>query len=345
MIKVGIGLMMLFLSFVGIGQDNIIKFNGERMFEYDLIQRHRYGINMYEKERIKKVKEIGFDGDTVVRTYNRKGNILSIESSKLHIYKTYMNDTLITYEKSINKKNTFESKFTYDSKLNILSIVKMKNQVVYQDVSVTYNEKNQRIQIIEKYGKNLKHESKILTIYEKDKKTKTEYYVDGKLKEIYNYSCDPSGSPEINKKEVVEKTFCTDKEYDENGFEVVSERITENGKIYLTKNFYQMKDSVRTQIRSERYNEKNKLVYIFYVYEGSGYQGIWFNDKGKVIYEYSCLSDAYKSIYSSHYRSHFSSMSSNISITYFNKEKLPYEESSRYNNRKPKRKRIFYEKY
>ena len=343
--KVGIGVFMLFLSLVGIAQNNIMKFNGERILEYDLFQTHRSTLNQAEKVGIKKVKEVSFNGDTVVKTYNRKGFLLSIESAQMHLYKTYLNDTLIAYEKSIHKKHTSETKFTYDSKSNISSINRIKNQVVYQDISVTYNDKNQRVQIIEKYGKKLKHESKVLTFYEKDKKSKTEYYVDGKLKEIYNYSCDPSGSPEINKKEVVEKTFCTDKEYDENGFEVVSERITQNGKIYLTKSFFQVKDSLRTLIRSERYDENSKLISVFYSYGKHGYHGIGFNQKGKIMYEYSCLRDDYKVVNSTQIRRYFSSMNSSTTITYLNQEKLPYEESQRFNNNKPRTKRIFYEKF
>jgi hypothetical protein len=335
----------LFLSGIGMSQYGMMKYNGQRSISYYLIMRNKFIDIKFKSAGIKTQTEVHSDGDTIVKTYNKEGRIISEISSKSKEYYVYLNDSLLIKETQIYKNKTIEHIYQYDEKYNIIKYLKTKNGKQLNEVSITYDSANRPTEVIEKYGRNLKHTSRLLTFYQGDKKSKTEYYQDGKLIEIFNYQCDPTGTPEINKVKVIEKTLCVDNEIDENGYEVISERVTEQGKIYLAKNFYQITDGKKLLVKVERYDENNRLVNVFYSLGKTGNMSFVLKTNGKINYSYSYFSDGFKSINTNYNRGLIGGFNISSDVKILNKDGLPSEEIHYYDYKNVKSVKFYYEKY
>jgi hypothetical protein len=168
--------------------------------------------------------------------------------------------------------------------------------------------------------------------------TKSERYVNGKLKNIWNYDCKPEGEI-IKKKKIEEKSVCKWNENSSNGSYIIYNRTTDKEKTYLHKSYF-TKDSVF--YKSEQFlNDTIKV----YEYEKNDFYTIskTFNKKGDLRYENIQLyteSKLLKSNYYTNYKRRKSTISernylyNNLNLIstsqYFFNKKMKYQTKFQY---------------
>ena len=236
----------------------------------------------------------GKDQITTVYSYNVQGRLTQIKSfdknNELRHLTTlsYTRDSLLSEYIGIDKKKK-ETKFIYqyDENGRFLSNQKIKGGKIKSELIKTYNSEGKVTSRLHKYGRNLKHSSENKSFYNTNNDlVKTEYCLNGKLKNVYNYDCKPEGEKETDKK-VKSSDICEWTEESRDGSYEVYSRTTNKKRMYLNISKYN-KDSVF--IESSQFLNDSILVHHSFNFEKtSSYSS--YNKKGKLNYFHSMTSD------------------------------------------------------
>ncbi len=235
--------------------------------------------------------------DTFSFQYDDKGFMTSFIESNSKNKKTekheysYKDSFLVVYKYYKNDKLVRGYEITRNSKHKITDIVKTnsKNMATLKQHN-EYDEKLNNITRVALYDKNNKEKNAVEYSYLDEKNMKqAKEYRKGKLKKVWNYTCDTKGTDE---KKVKEVKVCKNVNVDEHGNRVESNRIVNaKGEVELRVNtfdknerFIKQKDydDLKHRLKSEfsttfvngneetvykNYNKKEKLVWIStYVY-------------------------------------------------------------------------------
>ena len=237
----------------------------------------------------------GKDQITTIYSYNVHGRLTQIKSfdknNELRHQTTlsYIRDSLLSEYISVNKKKK-ETKFSYqyDENGRFLSNQKIKGGKIKSELIKTYNEQGEVTSRLHKYGRKLKHSSENKSYYNTNNDlVKTEYYLNGKLKNVYNYDCKPEGEKEAVKK-VKNSDICEWTEESRDGSYKVYYRTTNKKRMYLNINKFS-KDSVL--IESNRFLNDSILVNHSFNFENTRTNSRY-NKKGKLRSFYSNTSDS-----------------------------------------------------
>ncbi len=312
--------------------------NGNNIEENNSIK-YRIENKIKEKKTIDVLKKERIDKDTSVETYNKAGRIISIKSNNYQFLINYFNDTILISSKSIYKKDTTEYFYEYDTKGFLKNYKTIRNGKINSEVNITKNTAGKITNRLNRYGRKLKKSSEMKYYFDNNNHlTKSERYVNGKLKNIWNYDCKPEGEIIKNKK-IEEKSVCKWNENNSNGYYIVFHRTTDKEKSYLNKSYY-TKDSIF--YKSEQFlNDTIKV----YEYEKNDFYTIskTFNKKGDLRYENIQLyteSKLLKSNYYTNYKRRKSTISernylyNNLNLIstsqYFFNKKMKYQTKFQY---------------
>lgn len=186
--------------------------------------------------------------ETFAFTYDDKGFLIGLyetnsKNKKSEKYEYIFKDSVIMgyrYYKNDKLHRTYE--ITRNSKKKITDLVKKnsKNEVILRQHN-DFDESINMMTRIAYYDKNNKEKKAIEYSYYEGKNMKqAKEYRKGKLKKIWNYTCDPKGTDE---KKVKEMKVCKNVNVDENGNRVESNRIVNHkGEIELRVNTFDKND-------------------------------------------------------------------------------------------------------
>jgi len=255
--------------------------------------KRRVELKLKEHKTVQLINK-GKDQITTVYSYNVHGRLTQIKSfdknNELRQLTTlsYTRDSLLSEYISVDKKKK-ETKFSYqyDENGRFLSNQKIKDGKIKSELIKTYNEQGEVTSRLHKYGRKLKHSSENKSYYNTNNDlVKTENYLNGKLKNVYNYDCKPEGEKEADKK-VNSSDICKWTEESRDGSYKVYYRTTNKKRMYLNINKFS-KDSVL--IESNRFLNDSILVHhSFHFKKTSSYST--YNKKGKLNYFHSMTSD------------------------------------------------------
>ena len=277
---------------------------------------YRIDHKIKERKSIDVLKKGKIDKNPAIETYNQAGRIISVKSKNYHFTTTYLNDTIVTQSRSIYKKDTTENIYEYDKWNKLKGYKSFRNGKIISELIITKNEAGIVTNRLNKFGKNLKHSSEMKYYLDADNKlTKSERYVNGKLKNVWNYDCKPEGEIVPNKK-IDEKSVCKWNENSSNGSYIIYNRTTDKEKTYLHKSYF-TKDSVF--YKSEQFlNDTIKV----YESEKNDFKSIYktFSEKGKLRFETIQLYNEMKLL------------TSNYNIRYTLRKSIVSERNYSYNN-------------
>lgn len=202
-------------------------------------------LTIFDKKGTKKKRN-----DIFSFQYDDKGFLTSYDASnsknkktEKHEY-TYKDSFLIGHKYYKNNKLAKDYEITRNSKHRITDLVKKngKGEIVLKQ----HNEFDENINMLTRmviYGKNNKEKKAIEYTYFDGKNMKqAKEYRNGKLKKVWNYTCDPKGTDE---KKVKEIKVCKNVNVDENGNRVESNRIVSpNGDVELRVNTFDRNDKM-----------------------------------------------------------------------------------------------------
>ena len=243
----------------------------------------------------KSVWVIDKDKRIVIYKYNEQGRLTQIKTlgkknKAIRIVNlSYTNDSLLSeYNSEYKKKKGPKFTYQYDENGRFLSNQKIKNGKIKNELIKTYNEQGEVTSRLHKYGRKLKHSSENKSYYNTNNDlVKTEYYLNGKLKNVYNYDCKPEGEKEAVKK-VKNSDICEWTEESRDGSYKVYYRTTNKKRMYLNINKFS-KDSVL--IESNRFLNDSILVNHSFNFENTRTNSRY-NKKGKLRSFYSNTSDS-----------------------------------------------------
>lgn len=188
----------------------------------------------------------------------------------------------VRYDKqfSIYKKDTFSLLNIFDSKGRVTEIQYLNpKQKISSSAKYVYNQKGD-IQTYSWFNKKGIEKSKYeYSYYENGSKKETRYFNKGKLKKVYNFTCEPMGEVE---KKVTQQNICKKRTYnaDSSYFEI-NEGRDKKGKTWRRVVKYS-KDSM--QIEEIQFNKNDKEVRKYqYTYENKKYKTIQVFKKGKLL--------------------------------------------------------------
>ncbi len=206
-------------------------------------------------------------------------------------YNYYKNDKLVrSYEISRNTRKKITDMVKKNSKGEI--ILKQHNE---------FDDKINMLTRIAYYDKNNKEKKAIeYTYYEGKNMKQAKEYKKGKLKRIWNYTCDPKGTDE---KKVKEIKVCKNVNVDENGNRVESNRIVNpKGEVELRVNTF---DKNEKMIKQMVYDDlKHKLKSEWQIKYINGIEEIvhkGYDKKGRTVYTNSSTYNASHKILSHEY--------------------------------------------
>lgn len=242
-----------------------------KLKEYKTVQLINKG-----KDQITRIYSYNVKGRlTQIKSFNKKNEVQGITTL------SYTKDSLLSEYIQINKKKK-ETKFIYqyDENGRFLSNQKIKGGKIQSELIKTYNAQGDVTSRLNKYGRKLKHSSENKSYYNTNNDlVKTEYYLNGKLKNVYNYDCKPEGEKEAVKK-VKSSDICEWTEESRDGSYKVYSRTTHKKRMYLNIMKYN-KDSIL--IESNRFLNDSTLVYHSLHFENSNSYSNY-NKKGVLKY-------------------------------------------------------------
>jgi len=197
------------------------------------------------------------------------------------------NGKLLTDVVRKHKRETLKTHADYDDQGRIVHITKHRNGKLQSEYNYVYY-KDHETSLVEhiSYGRKQKV-FKYVTAYDDllKKPTKAQYFINGKLKRNWTFSCDDKG--EVLPKNVTEISSCSYNARNNDGSYIEYYRTINEGKVYLVENTFS-KDSVLTDSK-QYYNEK---ILIFHAtYNQRTTISEHFNNRGKRQYKYSSTTD------------------------------------------------------
>jgi hypothetical protein len=215
-------------------------------------------LTKYNKKGTSKTRK-----DTFVFTYDDKGFLTSLyeansKNKKSEKYEYLFKDSVIMGYNCYKNDKLFRSyEITRNSKKKIMDMVKKnsKGEVILKQ----HNEFDDKINMLTRiayYDKNNKEKKAVeYSYYEGDNMKQAKEYRKGKLKRVWNYTCDTKGTDEKKAKEI---KVCKNVNVDENGNRVESNRIVNHkGEVELRINTF---DKNERMIKQKVYDDiKHKL--------------------------------------------------------------------------------------
>lgn len=185
-------------------------------------------------------------------------------------------------------KNVLKSHADYDNEGRIVHITKYKNGKLSTEYKYVYYQGNQT-SLVEQTNYGIKSTTyKYITEYDDllKKPTRSQYYINGKLKRNWTYSCDDKG--EVLPKNVTEVSSCSYDAKNSDGSYIEYYRTIKEDEVYLIENTFS-KDSVLLDSK-QFYNEK---ILVFHAtYNQTTTMSEHFNKRGKRTYKYTNVMDA-----------------------------------------------------
>lgn len=231
---------------------NEIPTKGE-LWDSSVVANHYHSITgtliSYNKKGTPKKKT-----DTFTFTYDDKGFLVSLhetnsknKKNEKYEYK-FVDSVIMGYNYYKNDKLYRSYDITRNAKKKIAEMVKKnaKGEVILKQ----RNEFDQNLKMMTRiayYDKNNKEKKAVeYSYYEDNKMKQAKEYRNGKLKRIWNYSCDVKGTDE---KKVKEMKVCKNVSVDENGNRVESNRIVNHkGEVELRVNTFDKNDQMIKQV-------------------------------------------------------------------------------------------------
>jgi len=218
--------------------------------------------------------------DTFAFTYDDKGFLTSLYESnsknkktEKHEY-TYKDSFLVEYNYYKNNKPVRRFEINRNGTKRITDIVKKnsKGEVVLKQHN-DFDPTNM-ITRMAMYDKNNKEKNAVEYSYFDGKNMKqAKEYRKGKLKKVWNYTCDPAGTDE---KKVKEIKVCKNVNVDENGNRVESNRIVNpKGEVELLVNTFDKNDKIIKRMVYDDIKHKLKSEYSFRIV----------NDNEEIVYK------------------------------------------------------------
>lgn len=260
-------------------------------YEYNMSSNRLYTTPSYQKNGVKQVDMKMLDPKTnaVKRStsylinqngvryqynyFNKKGVLASsyyyhlIDSFKYDkVFSVYKKDTFLTLNKFDNKGLLIEVSY-YNRKHELNSVGKY-----------SYNEKGKMVNNtwFNKKGKEtIKYEYKY---FENGSREESRYYRNGKLKKVYNYTCEPTG---VIEKKVTQQNVCKKRTYnaDSSYFEIYEGRDNKGHSSRRVAKF--SKDSMQIEDIYFDENDKETRKYV-YTYENKNYKTMATYRNGKL---------------------------------------------------------------
>lgn len=246
--------------------------------------------------------------DTFSFTYDEKGFLTSYyesnsknKKSEKHEY-AFKDSALIGYIYYKNSKPVRQYEIIRNTKKKISDLVKKnsKGQIVSKQ-HTDFDPNTNYITRVVIYDKNNKEKKAIeYTWYEGKNMKQAKEYRKGKLKKIWNYTCDPKG---MDEKKVKEIKVCKNVNVDENGNRVESNRIINpKGEIELRVNTFDAKERM---IKQQVYDDiKHVLKSEFSTTIVNGNEQTvykWYDKKGKPTHISTIVYSGFHKILSSEY--------------------------------------------
>lgn len=258
-------------------------------FEEKYNDEHRYYYAPLKKrveQNISKIKITTIDGkgkkNEYIQQFNPKGKLIysNNPSAKFEYKAEYLNDTLMTYSYSKDKKgNTNESKITYTNG-KIKTYESFKNGKRELSESYTYSSSNKILTSLVIDKKNHKREMNF-EYNEEDKLKKSTYFIDGKLKKVWNYECKPQGEIIVASKEEETSSRCQFRSENNDGSYSIFTRTIKKEIPYLSEMkytadsvYYESNDYIKDTILKTKW-EIDKQWHIITNY-----------NKGKITFQY-----------------------------------------------------------
>ena len=206
-------------------------------------------LTQFDKKGTKKKRNYEFSFQ-----YDDKGFMTSMfesnsKNKKTQKYEyTYKDSFLIGYKLYKNGKLERDYEIIRNVKHKITDIVKKdgKGKIILKQHN-DFDEKINMLTRIAYYDKNNKETKAVeYSYYEGDNMKQAKEYRKGRLKRIWNYTCDPKGTDE---KKVKEMKVCKNVNVDENGNRVESNRIVNpKGEVELRVNTFDRNDKMIKQM-------------------------------------------------------------------------------------------------
>jgi hypothetical protein len=229
--------------------------------------------------------------ETFTFTYDDKGFLTGLyetnsKNKKSEKYDYLFKDSVIIGYNYFKNDKLFRSyEITRNKKKKITDIVKKnsKGEIILKQ----HNEFDEKINMLTRiayYDKNNKEKKAVeYSYYEGDNMKQAKEYKKGKLKRVWNYTCDPKGTDE---KKVKEIKVCKNVNVDENGNRVESNRIVNpKGEVELRVNTFDKNERMIKQMvyddLKHRLKSEWQVKYINGV-EEIVYKG--YNKKGRPVY-------------------------------------------------------------
>jgi hypothetical protein len=240
--------------------------------------------------------------------YDEKGFVTAFEEgnsknkNKEH-YEYVIADSLLVkydYYRKNELKKTYEIKRNPDKRISDFIVKNNKGEVISKKHH-DFDPETKLINRVAIYGKHNKERQAIeYTYFDAKNMKQAREYRKGKLKKIWNYTCDPAGFKEEKVKEI---KVCKNVNVDENGNRVETNRIvTPKGKIELRINTF---DKNNQMIRQLIYDDlKHKLESEWsYTYVNGNMERIYktYNRRGKEDYYNKTMYDTSGHILSNEY--------------------------------------------
>lgn len=220
--------------------------------------------------------------DVFVFQFDDKGFVTSRSDSnsknkKTEKYEyTYKDSFLIGYKIYKNGKLERDFEIVRNGKHKITDVIKKdgKGKVIFKQHN-DFDEKIDMLTRIAYYDKNNKETRAVeYSYYEGDNMKQAKEYRKGKLKKVWNYTCDPKGTDE---KKVKEMKVCKNVNVDENGNRVESNRIVSpNGDVELRVSTFDKNEKIIKQMVYDDLKHKLK----------SEWSDKFVNGIGEVVYKY-----------------------------------------------------------
>ncbi|HWY10556.1 MAG TPA: hypothetical protein VN026_04470 [Bacteroidia bacterium] len=229
--------------------------------------------------------------DTFAFTYDDKGFLITLFKSNSKNKKsekseyTYKDSLPINYNYYKNNKLVRRYEITRNDKKKIIDLVKKnsKGEVILKQHN-EFDDNINRLTRIVIYDKNNKEKNAIEYSYYDGKNMKqAKEYKNGKLKKVWNYTCDPVGT---NEKKVKEIKVCKNVNADENGNRVESNRIVNpKGEVELRVNTFDKNDKMIKQMVYDDIKHKLKSEYTYTIKaETEELERRFYSRKGKEYY-------------------------------------------------------------
>jgi hypothetical protein len=243
--------------------------------------------------RLRGVNKINNYGVTFHRAYfDKSGNQVSRTTTD------FIDSLRFSKQITINK-DSFTTTNLFDDKGRLIEVKNFKNDNKARSTNKYQYDENGKQSLSAFYNKNgIETERYEYTYYENGSRKETKFYKKNKLKKVYNYACEPTGTVE---KKVSQQTICKKRTYnpDSSYFEIY-EGKDNKGHSYRRVSKFTM-DSLCTEETFFNNNNKEGYKYL-YVYENRKTKSISVYNKGKIsrtyVYSYTPegLTTGYKAI-------------------------------------------------